>query len=77
MKIKDAIKYLSEYENQEEQLMISWNDKETMNWFVDGEVSDELWNKAVSIYEDASVEGFSEDSRWAMQEAQKKESAGA
>jgi hypothetical protein len=68
MKIKDAIALLNEYENKEQEIMLAWNDIEVMDT-----ANQAVWSKAVSIYEDSSLEGFGDDCRWAIQEAESEE----
>jgi hypothetical protein len=69
MKIKDAIQYLNEYEDKEQEIMIAWNDITILT--IGNEQPDEkVWGRAVAIYDDASLEGFGDDCRWAVREAQ-------
>ena len=67
MKVKDAIRLLNEYENKEQEIMLAWNDIEIMDT-----ANEAVWNEAVLIYEDTSLEGFGDDCRWAIYEAQGK-----
>ena len=64
MKVKDAIRLLNEYENKEQEIMLAWNDIEIMDT-----ANEAVWNEAVLVYEDSSLEGFGDDCRWAIQEA--------
>ena len=68
MKIKDVIKYLNEYADKEQEIIIAWNDKEWLN-SQDETATNDQWLKAVAIYEDSEVTGFGDDCRWAIQEA--------
>lgn len=68
MKVKDAIQMLNEYENKEQEIMIAWNDIEIMDI-----ANEDVWNKAVSIYDDSEITGFGDDCRWAIQEAESEE----
>ena len=68
MKVKDAIRLLSEYEDQDIEIMLAWNDSDMIT-NSDGHPNEKLWNEAVLVYEDSSLEGFGDDCRWAIQEA--------
>ena len=68
MKVKDVIRIMSEYKDQEQEIIIAWNDKEWLS-IGDEPINENIWNEAVLVYEDSSVEGFGDDCRWAIQEA--------
>ena len=46
MKVKEALKYLSEYKNDEE-IFIEWWTKEHMETNMGKEISDEVWETAI------------------------------
>ena len=66
MKVSRIKELLAEYSDDTE-LMIAWNYKE--DFMIE---SDELWAEAVLFYEDTSLEGFNDDCRWAVSEAEYK-----
>ena len=64
MRVRDAIRYLSEYEDQDQEIMIGWNDNDHL------EVSDpEIWERAVLCFE-KYFEGFNDECREAISIAQ-------
>lgn len=63
MKVKDAIKYLQEYEDQEQQIMIAWNDDEVYKENYD-ELTSEGWLLAVELFD--ITDGFNQDCDWAV-----------
>lgn len=63
MKVKDAIKYLNEYEDKEQEIMIAWNDDEVYKENFE-ELTDEAWVKAVGYFN--STDGFNQDCDWAV-----------
>ena len=69
MKVKDVIRIMSEYKDQEQEIIIAWNDKEWLSIGNDEPINENIWNEAVLVYEDSSLEGFGDDCRWAIQEA--------
>ena len=67
MKIKDAIKYLSDYEDQEQEILIAWNDKE----FIEDEtITDEVWDKAVWLFDKYCGESFNDECRAVISQAE-------
>lgn len=65
MKVSRIKELLAEYPDDTE-LMIAWNDKE--NFMIE---NNEIWHEAILIYEDTSLEGFIEDCRWAVNQAER------
>lgn len=65
MRVSEIKELLAEYSDNDE-LMIAWNTKEG---FTD---SDEVWKEACYIYDFAMLEGFADDCRWAISEAEYK-----
>lgn len=79
MKISQAIKYLKDYEDQEQEIMISWNDRSYLEK-VDEEnenepMTDEQWKMAVLIFDKYFGESFMEECRLAISEAKERASA--
>ena len=59
MKVKDAIKYLKEY-NPEDQILIMWWDSDVLT-YPDDIVSDEEWNKIMDITDGYGFDGVNND----------------
>ena len=74
MKISQAIEYIKDYEDQEQEIMISWNDRFTLE-SGDEPLTDEQWETAVSIFGRYFGEGFMEECRLAISEAKERVSA--
>ena len=74
MKISQAIEYLKDYEDQEQEIMISWNDRFILE-SGDEPLTDEQWETAVSIFSRYFGEGFMEECRLAISEAKERASA--
>lgn len=68
MKIKDAIQYLNEYADKEQEIMIAWNDKDILT-IGNEQAEEKVWARAIAIYNNASLEGFGDDCRFVIQEA--------
>lgn len=64
VKVSQIKELLSAYSDDTE-LMIAFNDKENLS--VD---DDQTWSKAVQIYNDRELSGFSDDCQWAVSEAE-------
>lgn len=69
MKVSHIKQLLSAYSDNTE-LMIAFNDKESFYNYWNEPMSDEMWLKAVEVYENNSLEGFGDDCRWAINEAE-------
>ena len=67
MKVKEVKELLSQYFDDDE-LMIAWNDSDILT-HTHGHPNAKAWSRAVTIYEDSSLEGFGDDCRWAVREA--------
>ena len=59
MKVKDAIKYLKEY-NPEDEILIMWWDSDVLT-YPDDIVSDEEWNKIMDITDGYGFDGVNND----------------
>ena len=66
MKVSQIKELLAGYSDNTE-LMIAWNDKDDL--MIE---SDQVWQEAILIYEDTSLDGFNDDCRWAVNEAEYK-----
>ena len=66
MKVSQIKELLAGYSDDTE-LMIAWNDKDDLMI-----KSDQVWQEAILIYEDTSLDGFNDDCRWAVNEAEYK-----
>lgn len=66
MKVSRIKELLAGYSDDTE-LIISWNDKDDL--MIE---SDQVWQEAILIYEDTSLDGFNDDCRWAVNEAEYK-----
>ena len=67
MKVKEVKELLAQYSDDDE-LMIAWNDSDILS-YISESPNDKAWSRAVTIYEDSSLEGFGDDCRWAIREA--------
>lgn len=61
MKVKDVIEMLSKYDNQEQEIMISWNTQEHMESNYDTKLTEEQWENAVLYFEKYTGESFHYD----------------
>ena len=73
MKISKAIEYLSEYQNKDEEIMISWNDRDFLSEIYGEEISDKLWSKAVLIYSEYADDSFNDECVNSLEIAQEKQ----
>lgn len=64
MKVSQIKELLSAYSDDDE-LMIAWNDRDDL--MIE---SNQVWQEAILIYEDTSLDGFNDDCRWAINEAE-------
>ena len=73
MKISKAIEYLSEYQNKDEEIMISWNDRDFLSEIYGEEISDKLWSKAVLIHSKYADDSFNDECVNSLEIAQEKQ----
>lgn len=73
MKISEAIQYLNEYQDKDEEIMISWNDKEFLSEQLEQEISDELWSSAVWLHNKYAGESFNDECVLSIQNAKAEE----
>ena len=65
MKVSQVKELLAGYSDDTE-LMIAWNDKDDL--MIE---NNETWKEAILIYEDTSLDGFMDDCRWAINQAER------
>jgi len=52
MMVKDAVRILSSYDNQDQEIFIEWWDKETVEANAERSLTDEQWEEIVLFEED-------------------------
>ena len=53
--VREAIKMLNDYLDQDEEICISWWDKELFESAFDKDIKEEAWEKVVSDFDDMTV----------------------